>query len=218
MKLQTNVWITVIMTALQVVAQVSDLLPSGLKHWALAAQIVLEALKALLVHFSNPDGTPAQAAYQPYTDKPKSKTRGVMLMALPLLFVPALSAQTRARPEQLAADPAPTARVLVVLPSGVVALANMQDLVLDTSGPVPVLRASVAIASRMRRQTWKPVAIESTFTLQDPPAGESLHVWRNGLLLSEGEDYTIDGPGTRITLKPGLEARPGDIMRAFYFY
>jgi hypothetical protein len=173
------------------------------------------------VHFSNPDGTPAQAAYQPIPGrrKPPLGTLGTLLAIwLLLLLAPSLSAQTRARPEQIAAEPAPVARVLVVLPSGVVALANMQDLVLDTTGPVPVLRASVAIASRMRSQTWKPVAIESTFTLQEVPAGQSLQVYRNGILLTETEDYTIDGPGTRVNLKPGLEAKPGDIMRAFYFY
>jgi len=219
MKLQTNVWLTVIMTAMQCVAQISDLLPERWKHWALASQIIFEALKALRAHFSNPDGTAAQMAYRPYPGR-NPLPPGVLMLTV-LLLPTAGIAQTRARPEQLGADPAPTARVLVVMPSGVVVLAHMQDLALDTTGPVPVLRASVAIASptpRMRSLRWKVAGVEASFSLAEPPSRASLQLYRNGLLLTEGDDYTIDAAGTRVTLHVGLEARAGDIVRALYFY
>lgn len=65
MKFGTSAVLTIIMTALQVIAQLSDLLPPSAKRWVLGVQIVLEATKALIVHFSNPDGTRATLPYIP---------------------------------------------------------------------------------------------------------------------------------------------------------
>lgn len=220
MRLTTNLAISVLMTLAQALAQAADIVPASWKRWTLGAQIILEALKALLVHFSNPDGTPAQAAYQPVPgrSKPPLGTLGTLLAIwLLLILAPSLSAQTRARPEQLAADPAPAGRVLVVLPSGAIALATLDGVALDTSGPTPVLRAVMPII-RVRSLRWKPSGMEGAWTLPERPAAGTLQLYRNGLLLTEGDDYTIDTAGTRITMLAGLEARAGDIVRAWYIY
>lgn len=214
MKFGTNVWITVIMTALQAIAQVSDLLPYDWKHWALAAQIVMEALKALLVHFSNPDGTPAQVPYQPVPGR-NPLPPGVLVLAL--LLAPGLSAQTRARPQQIGtSETAEVGRVLVVLPNGTVAIARLaHGLHVDLTGPVPEIQSTI-VAVRARSITTKPTQSTSVLPLAELPVAGSLHVYRNGLLLSEGEDYTRDSNAVRLV--PGQEAQPGDILRVSYLY
>lgn len=63
MKVSTSVIISALMMLLQFLAQVTETLPADAKFWAMVAQIVLEAVKSLLVHFSNPDGTSAAAPW-----------------------------------------------------------------------------------------------------------------------------------------------------------
>lgn len=212
MKLTTNVWITVIMMALQMIAQLSDLLPSDWKHWALAAQIVLEALKALLAHFSNPDGTPAQVEYRPVPGR-NPLPPGVLMLALLILAVP-LSAQTRARPEQLSTTTAAAGRVLVVLPDGRVAVADLGGMSIDTSGPVPVLRLLFQQQPTAVDVTVKPTAELAEYTLPAVPAAGSLDIYRNGLLLTAGEDYTQ--AAAVVSFLAGARPGAGDIVRLRY--
>ncbi len=64
MKLQTNMWFTAVLTAAQTFAQFSGVLPT--RNWQLASfgtQLAIEAALKLKAYFSNPDGTPAAAAY-----------------------------------------------------------------------------------------------------------------------------------------------------------
>lgn len=102
-----------------------------------------------------------------------------------------LLSQTAPRPEQIRAPAADAPRVYLFLPSGqaVVALLDA-SLVLDTSGPVPVLRAVAAPAPiREAVEVQKLSSPATGLTCSRRPISEpELHI--NGVLYSQGEDYT----------------------------
>ncbi len=66
MKLSVNVIIQMLALAAQGLNATQDLLPAKGKFWAMVALSAVQGVTAVLAHFSNPDGTSAQA---PYTSK-----------------------------------------------------------------------------------------------------------------------------------------------------
>ena len=65
MNLNTNAVVQTAALVAQVVNQTVPVLPPRGQFWALVVLSVLQGLSGVLAHFSNPDGTPAAAAYQP---------------------------------------------------------------------------------------------------------------------------------------------------------
>jgi hypothetical protein len=56
--------------------------------------------------------------------------------------------------------------------------------------------------------------VNATFTLADTPSGSSLMLFRNGLYLTTGFDYTLTG--SSIAFSPGATPQPGDTLTASY--
>ena len=64
MKLSTNLIIQILGTITQILNQATPFVTSDKAKAVIAASVgIAQTLSALLAHFSNPDGTPAQAAY-----------------------------------------------------------------------------------------------------------------------------------------------------------
>ncbi len=63
MKFSVNVVIQMLALVAQGLNATQDLLPPKGKFWALVALSAVQGLTAVLAHFANPDGTPAQAPY-----------------------------------------------------------------------------------------------------------------------------------------------------------
>ncbi len=62
MKLSVNVIIQMLALAAQGINATQDLLPAKGKFWAMVALSAVQGVTAVLAHFSNPDGTSAQAS------------------------------------------------------------------------------------------------------------------------------------------------------------
>lgn len=64
--------------------------------------------------------------------------------------------------------------------------------------------------------------VNNTFTLANTPSGSSLQIFRNGLFLSSGVDYTLSYTTNENTTQaaiqfvPGAVPQPGDLLVAFY--
>jgi len=134
--------------------------------------------------------------------------------ALAVLLCGTLAAQTKVTTANLAGEQSATGRVFVVLPSGTVALAEIgPGIVVDTSGPVPVLRVQTPAAPVEVVERNKLPAPQAVFTLGfDPLPG--LAVYRNGLLMAEGEDYTVTS--RVVTFAPVQPPGGGDIVQFRY--
>jgi hypothetical protein len=63
MKFSVNVMIQMLALAAQGINATQDLLPGKGKFWAMVALSVVQGATAVLAHFANPDGTPAEAPY-----------------------------------------------------------------------------------------------------------------------------------------------------------
>jgi len=63
MKFSVNVAIQILALAAQGINATQDFLPPKGKFWAMVALSAVQGLTAVLAHFANPDGTPAQAPY-----------------------------------------------------------------------------------------------------------------------------------------------------------
>ncbi len=63
MKFSVNVVIQMLALVAQGLNATQDLLPPKGKFWAMVALSAVQGLTAVLAHFANPDGTPAQAPY-----------------------------------------------------------------------------------------------------------------------------------------------------------
>lgn len=134
----------------------------------------------------------------------------VILLAL-ILSAPWGWAQTRVKAFNLAGETSTSGRLLVVLPDGRIAEADLDGVALDTSGVRPVLRSSAAPVPV--RQKIKIVLTSATGTLGVP--GKVADVYRNGLLLAEGDDYalSVSGDRTTITFTAGQTPQAGDIVQ-----
>jgi hypothetical protein len=63
MKFSVNVVIQMLALVAQGINATQDLLPPRGRFWAMVALSAVQGLTAVLAHFANPDGTPAQAPY-----------------------------------------------------------------------------------------------------------------------------------------------------------
>lgn len=63
MKLSANVLIQMLALATQGINATQDFLPAKGKFWAMVALSAVQGVAAVVAHFANPDGTPAEAAY-----------------------------------------------------------------------------------------------------------------------------------------------------------
>lgn len=185
--------------------------------WLNFAHLAIGGILGLIAHHYNTDGTSQRVA-----DTPAAPPRPPLAPLLALLLLPgALDAQTRATPEQIKAPvTADACRVFAVLPTGGLAIAVCDGLELVAASGTGgmALRArpqpTAAVTERMPalRVTGAP---QTTWALPDTPAAGSLMVFRNGLLLSEGDDYSF--AGQTVTFLPGnATPLPGDILRARY--
>jgi hypothetical protein len=144
-------------------------------------------------------------------------------LALLLVMAPfAAQAQTRVRPESLTGEKSTAGRVWVVLPSGVIAEADLVGIDLDLSGPRPALRATVPPpapappATVEKNQTTKLAMDTPAITLQHTPLPDTFYLYRNGLLQAFGEDYTLSIDRRVITLLPCCVLKAGDIIQTRY--
>lgn len=127
-----------------------------------------------------------------------------------------LAAQTRTTTTQLTpGEPAiPGGKVYVLAPDGSLKAATLSGLTLacDASGctlsvAVPQLPALKSLKVRV------PTATMASYTLVPSPVGE-IEVIRNGITLTEGEDYDVSG--AVVTFKPGEQPRQNDLVRFKY--
>ena len=63
MKFSVNVGIQMLALVAQGLNATADVLPGKGKFWAMVGLSAVQGLTAVLVHFVNPDGTPAEAPY-----------------------------------------------------------------------------------------------------------------------------------------------------------
>jgi hypothetical protein len=63
MKFSFNVLIQMLALAAQGLNATMELLPGRGKFWAMVGLSAVQGVTAVLAHFANPDGTPAQVAY-----------------------------------------------------------------------------------------------------------------------------------------------------------
>jgi hypothetical protein len=63
MRFSLNVLIQMLALAAQGLNASMDLLPAKGKFWAMVGLSAVQGVTAVLAHFANPDGTPAEAAY-----------------------------------------------------------------------------------------------------------------------------------------------------------
>lgn len=117
--------------------------------------------------------------------------------------------------------PAPGPAIVAVNSSKQVVSATVgSGLVVTTSGTGALtLSATGASAVRFKSSTWMvDIGGQDTITLADIPIPGSLVIVRTGIELSEGLafDYTVSG--STVTLLPGAEAQPGDLLKVRYAY
>lgn len=113
----------------------------------------------------------------------------------------------------------PGGLAMVVLPDGRLSVASLDGLVIDTSGPVPVLRVLMPTVPPIRERSvvQRPTAPLLTLTIPDATVIiASVVVCRNGMELSEGVDYTLTGPV--ITFVDGAAPLAGDVVKLRYRY
>lgn len=63
MKFSVNATIQALALAAQAINATLDVLPPRGRFWAMVALSAIQGLTAVLAHFANPDGTPAEAPY-----------------------------------------------------------------------------------------------------------------------------------------------------------
>jgi len=117
-----------------------------------------------------------------------------------LLFLLAitLSAQTSLPVQQFRGSSSASGQIFVVLPSGAVSQAMLDSaFTLDTTGPYPVLRVALPPAVRVARVKVVAGAVPAQ-NYQITGTGitaVNLLVFRNGVLQSDGDDYTFSSNG-----------------------
>lgn len=138
-----------------------------------------------------------------------------------LLTAAAVHGQSRLQIEQLQSRAvAPGGLAMVVLPDGRLSVAALDGMVIDTSGAVPVLRVLPQPTTppiREKAIVTKPTAPLLTLAIPDATVIlASVVVCRNGMELSEGEDYTVSGPV--ITFVAVAVPLAGDVVKLRYRY
>jgi len=131
-------------------------------------------------------------------------------------------AQTRVKPENLgvATLTAPSSyRVYIAYQNGSIMLADLgREFTLDTTGTRPVLHVSQIAPIVEKTFVLRPLTITSvfSFTTVDVPINGSVVVYRNGLMLTQPDDYGLSADSRTITLVAGQEAQSGDIVQCRY--
>lgn len=199
--------------------QVSD---QATKDWITLANVVIAIVLGYVAQAYNTNGTSQRVGYDPQAKPPTVPPYAGLILAL--CFVPMLSAQTQAKPEQLRADASTEpCRVFAISPNGaLVAAICGPGITLDTSVSPPVLRVAVPTVAEQvdRLQATGPVPLwDVSFAPAcggvTPLTCPGLRVYRNGVLQWEGIDYTVSG--RRVTW-PDTVSRPqtGDLLIAIY--
>jgi len=124
---------------------------------------------------------------------------------------------TKTNVSQLQA-PSSQAMVLVVIPGAGAAWAKLDaTLALDTSGPVPVLKAPPQAQGTPALEVNYPSAAQASFSLMHTPnSAVSLRVYRNGLRQALGADYMVSG--STVTFSSGNVPQAGDAIIFEYTY
>ena len=136
------------------------------------------------------------------------------------LFACAAMAQnpTRTVIDQQRGPSSATGTVLVVLPNGRVAVADTSglEIVTDAATGKVTLRPTGGGSQQVVEQmpVLRPAAATPTWDLPHVPASGSLMVFRNGMLLTETDDYSF--VGQRISFVTSAIPQAGDILRARY--
>lgn len=136
--------------------------------------------------------------------------------ALAALFPLMLAAQTSLPVQQIRGAGSVSGQVFVVLPSGSVSQAMLDTaFTLDTTGPYPVLRVSIPPAVRIARLKVV-VGVNPSQNYQLAGQGitaVNLLVFRNGVLQSEGDDYTFSENGGAMVGFIASAIKAGDIVQ-----
>jgi hypothetical protein len=148
----------------------------------------------------------------------------VLAVSILVAFAITAAAQTQLTMAQVRPDSTPVAQVLVVLPSGAWAQADIDPttLVLDTSGAKPVLRAiappSVGFVERVARFTLAATGIQTTFSIAPakPLANTLITVTRGGLTMARSLDYSWADGSSEIAFNPGALPKAGDVITITY--
>lgn len=164
-------------------------------------------------------GHPTEAAPGVYTE---GMRYGIALLAL----ASALWAGTKLSVFQIQGiDRVPIApgAVMVVLPDGSsklarlgagFTLANDPNGVLTLSSSAPLVRVSSGEVPAGAID-----GVNTTFTLANTPVNPAgVELWRNGLLLKQGTDYTITAGSPTITFMVGSIPQVGDTLQASYVF
>lgn len=93
MRLRTNIVVQILMTLMQAYNQISDLLPAKWKDSATLVMGIVQAVVALIAHYSNPDGTPAALKYVAPVKSTKLPMVIIGFLVLSSITLPIINAQ-----------------------------------------------------------------------------------------------------------------------------
>lgn len=121
-----------------------------------------------------------------------------------LLIAVSCFAQTTIPVQQVRGFASASGQVFVTLPNGSVNPALLDSaFTIDTSGPRPVLRVSLPAGVRVARVKVVVVGADAPQTYQLAAPGitaVNAMVFRNGILLSEGDDYAFSSGAAAATV------------------
>lgn len=114
---------------------------------------------------------------------------------------------TRVTQGMVAYPPVQFAAVMMLTPGGSLLAQLGEGIVLDTSGAVPVLRAVTPAAVPVDTVEVFAAAAgpQMAFTIGADAAGGQVKVWRNGLRMAPGVDYTVAGRVVTFTAEQGMD-------------
>ena len=127
-----------------------------------------------------------------------------------------LIAQTSLPIQQIRGAGSVSGQIFVVLPSGAVSQAMLDSaFTLDTTGPYPVLRVALPPAVRVARikSTAGAVPAQVYQITGNGITSVNLLVFRNGVLQSDGDDYTFSSNGGATVGFNAAAIQPGDIVQ-----
>lgn len=132
-----------------------------------------------------------------------------------LLMSCALSAQTVVKPENIGVSSAVPNTLLAIVDGKFVVVQLGASLIIDsTTTPATIRVGTVAAPVQFAVEVLRPTAPMSILTLSAAPLAGSLTIARNGVVQSEGVDYSITGRDVAFL----AASRPlgGDVVRAAY--
>lgn len=136
----------------------------------------------------------------------------LLALALPVL---AQTPGTRVPADNLKGKSTAVPQVLVILPNGLFVQADLgSGLVIDTTGPRPVLRPTGLLSNRVIGETPVTATDPVVFTLANTPKAGTVAVYRNGLRQKLGLDYSIQDK--TITFIPYYAGDPAPVIVVDY--